>query len=63
MAEAVHACTALGAYTQCADIAVLSRDIFSIPAELLESGVRCDLTMRAGQVVFDRLGQFATATW
>lgn len=74
MAEAVHAYTALGAYTQFAedkvgrlvpgqfaDIAVLSRDIFSVPVEVVESEVRCDLTLLDGEVVFDRLGQFAAA--
>ncbi len=74
MEEAVHAYTALGAYTQfaedsvgrlvpgqLADIAVLSRDIFSIPVEAVENEVRCDLTLLGGEVVFDRLGQFAAA--
>lgn len=74
MEEAVHAYTALGAYTQfaedrlgrlvpgqLADIAVLSQDIFSIPVEAVENEVRCDLTLLGGEVVFDRLGQFAAA--
>lgn len=74
MAEAVHAYTALGAYTQfaedrlgrlvpgqLADIAVLSHDIFSVPVEMVENELRCDLTLLGGEVVFDRLGQFAAA--
>lgn len=74
MAEAVHAYTALGAYTQfaedklgrlvpgqLADIAVFSHDIFSVPVEAVENEVRCDLTLLGGEVVFDRLGQFAAA--
>ncbi len=68
LAEALHAYTWAGAYTQfaedrrgrlvpgqLADIAVLSRDIFALdPAEL--AGVRNDLTVRGGEVVFDRHG-------
>lgn len=74
LAEAVHAYTALGAYTQfaedklgrlvpgqLADIAVLSHDIFAVPVETVENEVRCDLTLLGGEVVFDRLGQFAAA--
>jgi predicted amidohydrolase YtcJ len=74
MEEAVHAYTALGAYTQfaedklgrlvpgqLADIAVLSHDVFSVPVETVENEVRCDLTLLGGEVVFDRLGQFAAA--
>jgi len=74
MAEAVHAYTALGAYTQFAedrvgrlvpgqfaDIAILSHDIFSVPVEAVENEVRCDLTLLDGEVVFDRHGQFAAA--
>jgi hypothetical protein len=66
--EAVHAYTWAGAYTQfaegvrgrlvpgqLADIAVLSRDIFALdPSELI--GVRADMTIRGGDVVFDRHG-------
>lgn len=74
MEEAVHAYTALGAYTQfaedkvgrlvpgqLADIAVLSHDIFSVAVEQVENDVRCDLTLLGGEIVFDRLGQFAAA--
>lgn len=74
MAEAVHAYTLLGAYTQfaedrlgrlvpgqLADIAVLSRDIFAIPVEAVENDVRCDLTLLGGEIVFDRHGQLAAA--
>ena len=66
MAEAMHAYTWAGAYTQfaeatrgrllpgqLADIAILSRDIFTIdPSELI--GVRADMTLLAGAVVHDR---------
>jgi predicted amidohydrolase YtcJ len=74
MEEAVHAYTACGAYTQfaeaglgrltagrLADVAVVSHDIFACAPELLESEVRCDLTIRAGEIVFDRHGQLAQA--
>ncbi len=66
MAEALHAYTWAGAYTQFAetgrgrlvpgqqaDISILSRDIFAIdPSELI--GVRADMTILAGAVVHDR---------
>lgn len=74
MEEAVHAYTAVGAYTQfaedrmgrlvpgqLADIAVLSHDIFASPVETVEMEARCDLTLLGGEVVYDRLGQFAAA--
>ncbi|MDX3807658.1 amidohydrolase [Bosea thiooxidans] len=74
MEEAVHAYTLLGAYTQfaedklgrlvagqLADIAVLSHDIFSVPVEMVENEVRCDLTLLGGEIVFDRHGQLAAA--
>ncbi len=74
MEEAVHAYTAIGAYTQfaedrmgrlvpgqLADIAVLSHDIFAAPVETVEMEARCDLTLLGGEVVYDRLGQFAAA--
>ncbi|MGO4673714.1 amidohydrolase [Bosea sp. 2YAB26] len=74
MEEAVHAYTAIGAYTQfaedrmgrlvpgqLADIAVLSHDIFAAPVETVEMDARCDLTLLGGEVVYDRLGQFAAA--
>ena len=74
MEEAVHAYTACGAYTQFAegelgrltagqfaDVAVLSHDIFTCAPEALESEVRCDLTIRGGDIVFDRHGQLAQA--
>jgi predicted amidohydrolase YtcJ len=68
VAEAMHAYTWAGAYTQfaegsrgrlvpgqLADIAVLSRDIFALdPEELI--GVKTDITLRGGEVVFDRHG-------
>ena len=66
MAEAMHAYTWAGAYTQfteatrgrlvpgqLADIAVLSRDIFTIdPSELI--GVRADMTILGGAIVHNR---------
>lgn len=74
MEEAVHAYTALGAYTQFAedkvgrlvpgqfaDIAVLSHDIFAVPVETVENEVCCELTLLAGEVVFDRHGQLSAA--
>lgn len=74
MEEAVHAYTAIGAYTQfaedrmgrlvpgqLADVAVLSHDIFASPVETVEMDARCDLTLLGGEVVYDRLGQFAAA--
>ena len=72
--QAVHAYTHCSAYTQfaeermgrlvagqLADIAIASRDIFATPPELLENETRCDLTIRGGEVVFDRHGQVAAA--
>jgi hypothetical protein len=71
VAEAVHAYTWSGAYTQfaedrrgrlvpgqLADIAVLSRDIFAAtPDEIVAT--QADLTLRGGRVVFDRSGEAA----
>ncbi|NDV89155.1 amidohydrolase family protein [Aurantimonas aggregata] len=72
--QAIHAYTYCGAYTQfaedrvgrlipgqLADICVVSHDIFAIDPAALENDVRCDLTVRGGEIVFDRLGQFAQA--
>lgn len=74
MAEALHAYTYCGAYTQfaegevgrlvpgqAADIAVLSDDIFAIDPARLEQDVRCDLTLLDGKVVFDRAGELGAA--
>ncbi|MES2030594.1 MAG: amidohydrolase [Pseudomonadota bacterium] len=74
MAEAIHAYTYFGAYTQfaeervgrlvpgqLADIAVLSHDVFSCAPEEVETDTRCDLTILGGDVVFDRLGEIAVA--
>ena len=74
MAEAIHAYTYFGAYTQfaettmgrlvpgqLADIAVLSHDVFAVAPEVVETDTRCDLTILGGEVVFDRLGQVAQA--
>lgn len=67
MAEAIHAYTHLGAYTQfadhetgrlvpgmAADIAVLSKDIFTCPVEEVKSDVVCDMTIMDGKIVFER---------
>lgn len=67
MAEAVHAYTYCGAFSQFAesdlgrlvpgqkaDIAILSEDIFTGPVDRLEADVRCDMTILNGAVVFDR---------
>lgn len=74
MEEAVHAYTYCGAFTQfaesqvgrlvpgqAADIAILSHDIFTVEPEVVETQVRCDMTVLGGKIVFDRLGQFASA--
>jgi len=66
VAEAVHSYTWCGAYTQfaedrrgrlvpgqCADIAILDRDIFSLPPQDIPA-TRADLTLRGGRVTFDR---------
>lgn len=70
--QAVHCQTWCGAYTQfaedrrgtlepgmLADIAVLSRDIFSSTPEEILHDTRADLTLRGGTVIFDRLGEAA----
>jgi predicted amidohydrolase YtcJ len=70
MAEALHAYTACGAYTQfaedhmgrlvpgqMADIAVMSHDLFALAPEDWVEAAACDLTLLGGQVVFDRHGQ------
>ncbi|HEV7417103.1 MAG TPA: amidohydrolase family protein, partial [Tianweitania sediminis] len=67
VAQALHAYTALGAYTQfaenekgrivpgmLADIAVFSRNIFEATPEEIETKTQCDLTILGGEVVFDR---------
>ncbi|WP_315743505.1 MULTISPECIES: amidohydrolase [unclassified Bradyrhizobium] len=74
MAEALHAYTYCGAYTQfaehevgrlvpgqAADIAVLSDDLLAIEPAHLEHDVRCDLTLLNGKVVFDRAGELGAA--
>jgi predicted amidohydrolase YtcJ len=74
MEEAVHAYTYCGAFTQfaegqvgrlvpgqAADIAILSHDIFAVEPEVVETQARCDMTILGGEIVFDRLGQFANA--
>ena len=68
VAEAVHSYTWCGAYTQfaedrrgrivagqLADIAILDRDIFSIPPTEITLA-QADLTLRGGRIVFDRHG-------
>lgn len=70
--QAVHCQTWCGAYTQfaedrrgtlepgmMADIAVLSRDIFSSSPEQILHETRADLTLRGGTVIFDRHGETA----
>lgn len=70
--QAVHCQTWCGAYTQfaedrrgtlepgmMADIAVLSRDIFSSSSEQILHETRADLTLRGGTVIFDRHGEAA----
>lgn len=67
--QAVHCQTWCGAYTQFAedrrgtlepgmqaDIAVLSRDIFVSEPEAILRDTRADLTLRGGEVIFDRHG-------
>ncbi|WP_315769649.1 MULTISPECIES: amidohydrolase [unclassified Bradyrhizobium] len=74
MAEALHAYTYCGAYTQfaeheigrlvpgqAADIAVLSDDLFAIEPAHLEHDVHCDITLLNGKVVFDRAGELGAA--
>jgi hypothetical protein len=69
LAEALHAYTLCGAYTQfvedrlgvlkpgyLADIAIISQDIFACAPEALENGIACDMTILEGRVVFDRHG-------
>jgi predicted amidohydrolase YtcJ len=70
MAEALHAYTACGAYTQfaedrmgrlvpghLADMAILSHDLCAIASEELVRAVQCDMTILDGQVIFDRHNQ------
>jgi predicted amidohydrolase YtcJ len=70
--QAVHCQTWCGAYTQftedrrgtlepgmLADVAVLSRDIFSAEPEQILRDTRCDLTLRGGEAIFDRHGVLA----
>ncbi|WP_376709322.1 amidohydrolase [Pseudochrobactrum lubricantis] len=65
--EAIHAYTHFGAYTQfaenetgrlvagmAADVAVLSKDIFTCDVEEIRSDVVCDMTVLDGKVVFER---------
>ncbi|MGG5889333.1 amidohydrolase [Falsiroseomonas sp. HC035] len=70
--QAVHCQTWCGAYTQFAedrrgtlepgmqaDVAVLSRDIFVAAPEDILRDTRADLTLRGGEVIFDRHGALA----
>jgi predicted amidohydrolase YtcJ len=70
--QAIHCQTWCGAYTQfaedrrgtlepgmLADIAVLSRDIFTADREQILRDTRCDLTLRGGEPIFDRHGALA----
>lgn len=71
--QAVHCQTWCGAYTQFAedrrgtlepgmqaDIAVLSRDIFACEPEQILRDTQADLTLRGGEVIFDRHGALAS---
>lgn len=74
LAEALHACTRGGAFTQFAeaergtltpgmraDLAVIDRNLFAcVPDEMLAA--RVDLTLRDGAVLFDRHGELAAFT-
>jgi hypothetical protein len=68
--QAVHCQTWCGAYSQfaedrrgtlepgmLADIAVLSRDIFTAEPEEILRATRCDITLRGGAPIFDRHGE------
>ncbi|KLK90529.1 amidohydrolase [Microvirga vignae] len=70
IAEAIAAFTEFGAYVNkaeqewgrlvpglAADIAVFSRDLLSASPEEILHDTRCDLTIRGGEVVFDRVGE------
>jgi predicted amidohydrolase YtcJ len=70
IAEAIAAFTAFGAYVNkaehdvgrlvpglAADVAVFSRDLLSADPEEILQDTRCDVTVRGGQVVFDRAGE------
>jgi predicted amidohydrolase YtcJ len=70
MAEAIHAYTQLGAYVNkaeghrgrlvpglAADVAVFSRDLLDADPRAVLSDTRCDLAIRGGVVVHDRLGE------
>ena len=71
--EALHAMTANGAYVSfcerdkgtldpgmLADIAVLSRDVFTSDPEAIRHDTRCELTLRGGVASYDRHGELAT---
>ncbi|MGR3425619.1 MAG: amidohydrolase [Pseudooceanicola nanhaiensis] len=66
MAEALHAYTALGAYTQfaeaekgtlspgkLADVAVFSRNLFTATPEQVRDETRCDMTIIGGEIVHE----------
>jgi len=70
--QAIHCQSWCGAYTQfaedrrgtlepgmLADIALLSRDVFAAAPEEILRDTRCDLTLRGGEVLFDRHGALA----
>jgi predicted amidohydrolase YtcJ len=70
IAEAIAAFTAFGAFVNkaeheigrlvpglAADVAVFSRDLLSADPEEILQDTRCDVTVRGGQVVFDRAGE------
>jgi hypothetical protein len=70
LAQALQAFTEFGAYVNrqeghrgrlvpglAGDVAVFSRDLFEASPEEILRDTRCDLTIRGGEVVFDRLGE------
>lgn len=72
LATAIHALTFNGAYVSksehakgtlapgmLADIAVLSDDPFAHGPEILEGGIRADVTLVGGQAGFDRHGELS----
>jgi predicted amidohydrolase YtcJ len=70
IAEAIAAFTEFGAYVNkaerewgrlcpglAADVAVFSRDLLTATPEEILHDTRCDLTIRGGEIVFDRTGE------
>ena len=72
IAQAITAFTEFGAYVNkaehewgrlvpglAADVAVFSRDLLTASPEEILHDTRCDLTIRGGEIVFDRHGEAA----